>query len=126
MSTLSTAALNAACNAAVDLIDVGAGTATCVLYAGGVGGTVLATFNLPNPAFGAASSGAAALLGVPLSTTATGTGTCNAYEFEDRDGTGVWSGSVGTSGTEIVFTGTASITSGQTVNLNTYSLQANN
>lgn len=124
MSTLSTAALNAACNAVVDLIDVGSGTATCVFYAGGVGGTTLATFNLPNPAFGSASSGAAALNGTPLTATAAATGTANAYGFEDRDGTQVWSGTVGTSGTEITMD-SVSITSSQSVNLNSYSLQAN-
>ena len=125
MSTVSTAGLNAANDALVDLVDVGAGTATMVFYAGGVGGTTLVTFNLPNPAFGASSSGSADLNSTPITAVAGATGTVNAYGVEDRNGTQVWSGDVGTGSEEIVIDN-ASITSSQSVNLNDYSMSATN
>jgi hypothetical protein len=124
-AVLVTAALNAACDAVVDLVDVGAGTATVVFWAGGVGGTTLRTFDLPDPAFGAASSGTAALLGVPLSDTDAASGTVNAFSVEDQDGSEVWRGTVGTSGTDMIIDSTT-IASGQAVNLNSLTLTAQN
>ena len=119
--TLTTGARNGACDGIVDLVDVGAGTATMVFYAGGVGGTTLATFNLPNPAFGASSTGTATLNGTTITATAGATGTVNAFAVEDRNGSEVSRGSVGTSGTDITIDST-SITSGQDVNLNSFTL----
>lgn len=124
-AVLTTAALNAACDAVVDLVDVGAGTATVVFWAGGVGSATLRTFDLADPAFGAASSGSAALLGVPLSDTDAASGTVNAFSVEDQDGTEVWRGTVGTSGTDIIIDSTT-IASGQAVNLNSLTLSAVN
>lgn len=120
--TLTTAARNAACNAIIAQVDQGSGTPTCVFYAGGVGGTTLCTFNLSTPeAFQSASSGTATLNGTTITATAAATGTVNAFAFEDRDGTEVFRGSVGTSSTDIVIDST-SITSSQDVNLNSFTL----
>lgn len=118
--TLTTAARNAACNAIVDLIDVGAGSAgTLVIYAGGFGGTTLATFTLSGTAFGDASTGTATLAGVTLSATASGTGTANAFGIFNQDGTEVFRGAVSTSGSDLNLNST-SITSGQTVNITAF------
>ena len=106
-TTIATAARNAQADAFVALVNTGAGTAVLRLRNST---TTLATFNLSNPAFGAASTGAITLSGVTISATA-GAGTATAvdnYQILDRDGNVVWTGSV---------TGSDTITSGQTVNL---------
>ena len=113
MPTLVTAVRNAMCNAAVDLIDAGAGTATLLLREST---TTIATINLPNPAFGAASTGVATLQGVPLSTTAGATGTIDNYQVLDRDATLLFSGSAGESAAEVIVDN-ADVNSGQTVNV---------
>lgn len=119
--TLSTAAKNAAADAVVDLIDVGAGTATMVIKDSG--GTALCTINLADPAFGAASSGTATLLGVPLSGTAGATGTASTFDVEDQDGTVVYSGTVGIAGSGAdAIIDNASITSGDTVQLDSHTI----
>jgi hypothetical protein len=120
--TLTTAARNAACNAIVDLIDLGAAAnGTIVIYAGGVGGTTLATFTTAGTAFGSASTGAATLASTPLSTTASGTGTANAFQVRDQDAAEVFRGSVtATGGGGDVTIDNTSITSGQTVNLTSF------
>lgn len=119
--TLTEAARDAACNAIVGSLDAGSGTASCVFWQNGVGGTPLATFDLASPAFGASSTGTATLQGVTLTATAADTGAVNAFSFEDRDGITVFDGSVGTEGTDITIDST-SITSGQQVNLNSFTL----
>jgi hypothetical protein len=118
--TLTTAARNAACNGIVDLTDIGAAAAgTLVLFAGGAGGTTLATFTLSGTAFGAASTGTATLAGTPLSATASGTGTANAFMLRDQDAAEVLRGTVATSAADIVIDNT-SIVTGQTVNLTSF------
>ena len=77
---------------------------------------VLATITLPKPSFSIASA-VATLLGVPLSATASATGTAAKAEFRDSTGLVVISGlTVGTSGSDINLNST-SITSGQTVTI---------
>jgi hypothetical protein len=114
---LETTARNASCDATVDLIDVGAGTATFVCRDSG--GTTLVTLNLPNPAFGAASSGVATALGVPISANAVATGTLNNYRVLSRGSVHLWSGAIGTSGAELIVDN-LSITSGQTLILTSW------
>jgi hypothetical protein len=77
---------------------------------------VLATLALPtNPL--TVSGAVATLQGVPLSVTASATGTAALAEFRNNGGTTVVSGlTVGTSGTDIIL-GTTSITSGGTVTI---------
>jgi len=79
---------------------------------------VLATIDLPTAPFSIAGTGTviATLAGVPLSATASATGTAAKAEFRQNDGTTVEvSGlTVGTSGADINLT-SVSITSGQTV-----------
>lgn len=100
MTTLATAARNAACDAVVDLVDAGAGAGNLVLKS--AGGAVLCTIALAATAFGAAVAGVADLAGTPLSalgTAAAGAGTDAATcELQDGDGTVVVTGTVGITG----------------------------
>jgi len=102
--TLTTAAKNAAVNSVVDLLDVGSANATGDIGFANSSNTVLCVNNLANPAFGAASSGAAAagtvsqgIVGIQ--------GTIDRALFRDRDNTEVFRCTVGTSGTDIVLSG---------------------
>lgn len=127
---LSIAVAIAMCNALVDAVDVGSGTAKIEIRSGtqpsdpdaAAGGTLLASINLPNPAYGAASDQApnalATLLGVPLSDpSANNTGTAAWFRLYDRDGTAIMDGTVGTSDADLLIDNT-SINSGQQVNVN--------
>lgn len=108
------AAAIAACDAEVDLIDDGAGTAKLQFYTGtqpdnpsvAISDQVLvAEVDLPNPAFGAAADpggGAeyaeAELNSVPLEdTSANNSGTITWYRILDRDGNALFDGSAGIS-----------------------------
>lgn len=109
---ISTAARNAQADAFDDLVNTGAGTATLLLRNST---TTLVTFNLQNPAFGAASTGVITLQGTTLSTTASA-GTASSvdnYQIKDRGGNVVWGG---------VVTGSDTITSGQTVQLSSFTI----
>jgi len=102
-------------------ISAATGTATAgqlVIGTGALsGGTgVLATIALPATAF-TVSGTVATLQGVPLSATASATGTAALAEFRNNAATTVISGlTVGTSGSDINLNST-SITSGQTVTI---------
>jgi hypothetical protein len=104
---VSTAARNSQADAFTTLVATGAGTATLLLRNST---TTLATFNLNNTPFGAASTGAITLAGVTISATASaGTATAvDNYQIVNRNAAVVWGG---------VVTGSDTITSGQTVNL---------
>ena len=106
--SLGTAARNAACDAAVDLIDGGAAAGKLKIRAGG---TLLATFTLADPAFENAGTGAvgqARAFGVdginpvsagnPLTTTTVAAGTADNYEATDSDDNIIWTGSVTATG----------------------------
>lgn len=125
---IPTAVRNAACDAVVDRADIGSGTAQGRLriYTGSqpasandaVGGaTLLAEVQLANPAFTAASTGVATLLGTPLSATGLAAGTAGWFRVVDRDGGTVVDGSAGTVGTELILN-TATISVGVTVQIN--------
>lgn len=96
----------------------GTGTATAgTLVIGTTGmGTVLATINL-NATPATVSGAVLTISGIPLSATASATGTAAAAEIRNNAGTAIVTGlTVGTSGTDIVINSTA-ISSGQTVTL---------
>ncbi len=124
---ISDAARNAACNAIVDLLDAGAGAPTIKVYTGtqptnadtAIGAqTLLVTFTLDGTAaYGAASSGAAALDVSPaITATAVATGTAAWFRAADSAGNTVFDGSVGTSAADLVFN-TTSIVNGNTCEL---------
>jgi len=122
MPTLTTAARNAACDAIVDLVDVGVGS-NGTLEVGTTGfASTLVTFNLAATAFGAAASGTATAASLPITATASASGTAAEYRVRNADGTAVWSGnSVGTSGTELVLS-SLSITNNQSIDLTSFSI----
>ena len=100
---------SAACDAVVDLLDAGAGAATIEVRTGSqpatagdtATGTVLCTFTLADPAFGAASSGVATMASTPRTTTGSAAGTAGWFRAKDSTGATVFDGAVGTSGAEL-------------------------
>lgn len=109
---INTAARNAACDAIVDLVDGGAGAGVIRVYTGAQpatpatapSGTLLAEFTLSDPAFGAASNGAAALDVTPaLTDTGITDGTAGWFRILDSTeaagtGLGIIDGSVTATG----------------------------
>lgn len=134
---INTAARNAACDAVVDLIDGGSGAGVLRIYSGtrpaspatSPSGTLLAEFTLSDPAFGAASSGAAALDVTPaLTDTALATATAGWCRFLDSTeaagtGLGVVDGDVTASGGggDLILNTTA-VVSGATVEVLSFTL----
>jgi hypothetical protein len=93
-----TAQINTGASPAVIQVRSGAQPATPATVASG---TLLATFTLPNPAFGAAATGSAALLGVPITAAFVAAGTAGWFRVLDRGGAAVYDGTVATSGAEL-------------------------
>jgi hypothetical protein len=114
MSTLSTAARNAACDAVVDLVDAGSGAGKVRIRASS---TLLAEITLADPAFGAASTGVATGASFPRSdTSADASGTADNYQILDSDNNVIISGTVGEGSGDISLDNT-DIAAGQTVTL---------
>ena len=105
MLYLSTAAINAAANAVVDLCDAGAGAATLKIYSGSLpadgdttpAGTLLATVALADPAFGNADAGVSSATD-PDAVTISASGTAAVFIIEDSDGNNVMTGDVTATG----------------------------
>ena len=103
---LATSARNAACDAIVDLLDAGAGAATIQVRTGAqpanpnaaATGTLLVTFTLADPAFGAAAAGVATLQGTPRAAVGVAAGTAGWFRALDSNGNAVFDGSVGATG----------------------------
>lgn len=109
-------------------VDGGSGAGVLKLRTGtSIGsGTLLATITFSDPSFGSPSTGVITGASFPKSATAAATGTVGHYVVEDSAGTTVGSGTnVGTSGAEVNLV-SLSITSGQTVTVNsiTYTIAA--
>lgn len=124
----------AMCNAIVDEIDVGGGTAQLKIFPTprpadvdtATGLTAISTHNLPNPAFGNAADinpGARATAnGMPNNATAAVGGTAVWFRIFNRAGTAVIDGNVGTSAADLILNSvnisvnqTVSITSGEVI-----------
>jgi hypothetical protein len=123
---LSTAARTAAADAVVDLLDAGSGAATIEIRSGSqpatanttATGTLLATFTLADPAFGAASSGVATMASTPRTTTGVAAGDAGWFRAKDSSGTAVYDGSVtATGGGGQIELATVTISVGLTVEL---------
>lgn len=111
-TTIATSARDAQADAFDALVNTGGGTAVLRLRSST---TTLVSFNLQNPAFSASSTGVITLQGTTLTATASA-GTASSvdnYQILDRGGNVVWTGSV---------TGSDTITSGQTVNLTSFTM----
>jgi hypothetical protein len=126
---ISAATRSAGCDGVVDRVDVGSGTAKLQLRTGSrptavtdsATGTLLAEFSLPNPAFGAASSGVATAAAVSA-TTGVDDGTVGYGRIINRNGDAVWDdNSVGTVGTNIVLN-TTTISTGVAVDLTSWTV----
>jgi hypothetical protein len=113
MSTLSSAARSAACDAVVDLVDAGSPPGRILLRATS---TTVATINFETTAYGAASTGVATAASFPKSNTAAATGVLDNYVIENAAGTDIITGTIGEGSGDISFDNT-DINSGQTVTL---------
>lgn len=122
---LATASRSAAADGVVDRLDAGAGAGTIKVYTGsqpanpqtGPTGTLLATFTLNDPAFGAAASGVATLDVDPeLTATGVADGTAGWFRAADSDGNAVLDGACGTSGAELNLS-TTTISTGLSVSI---------
>jgi len=111
--TLTAATASAGCDAIVDLLDVGSGTAQMTICESD--NTVLSTHNLNDPAFAAASSGVATANTIS-DATASATGTAAKCRWYDKDALLTFEGTVGTSGADINLN-SVSISSGVTVSI---------
>lgn len=122
---LADATRNAKVNAAVDLLDAGAGAGTLKIYSGAqpatpataASGTLLATVTLADPAFGNAASGAASGTD-PASVNAVATGTAGWFRAADSTGAVVFDGDVtATGGGGVMTLSSTSLTSGSPVDI---------
>lgn len=104
---IPTAARNAACDAVVDLVDAGSGAGTIDVRTGtqpasandAASGTLLLTFTLSDPAFGAASTGIATLDVTPIpAAEGVAAGTAGWFRMKDSTGATVLDGAVTASG----------------------------
>lgn len=110
--TLTNAARSAAADAVVDLVDGGPGAGKLKIYTSGA--ALLVTITLSDPAFGAAANGVATAAGLPLTGTASGTGTADNIEVTTSADTIIWSGTLAAAGVSLNNT---SIASGQDVTI---------
>ena len=120
--TISNGAGNAMVDAIVDRVD-GGSPGTIKVYTGSkpaspddaATGTLLATFTLANPAFGAASTKSATLNTV-AAVTAAATGTAGWFRAANSGGTAQFDGTVGTAAADLNLN-TVSIVSGDDVEI---------
>lgn len=118
--TLTTAARNAACNAVVDLIDVGTTDANGDIVIMTSSDVEVATLAFANPAFGAAATGVATANAIAADTTATG-GTAARFKFQDRNNTEVLRGNVATSGSDLNLS-SLNIGAGDTISISSFTV----
>lgn len=114
MPVLETATRNALADAFDTLVNTGAGTATFKLETSA--DAEVASFDLQNPAFGAASSGVITLAGVPLQDTSAAGGTVAQASIYNRNGDKVCESVAATSGQEVTVSSTT-VGVGETVSL---------
>jgi len=118
MTTLTTAARNAACNAVVDLLDIGATNPQGQAVFRTAANAAVATLALSNPAYGAAATGVATASAITSDTNAAG-GTTTHLTMEDRNAAEVFQLTVtGTGGGgDIELSGGTVVTAGTTVSI---------
>jgi len=99
-SAASTAAINAACDAIVDLVDGGAGAGTIVIRTAAEAEVARLTFS--DPAFGSAAAGVATASAITNDSDAAGSASpCTIFTVEDSDLTEIWRGAVAESGSDL-------------------------
>lgn len=114
-TTISTTARNAACDAMVDLLDVGTTDANGDLVIQTSGDVEVATLALSDPAFGDSATGVATANAISDDTNATG-GTAANFILQDKDNAEHMRGDCGTSGAELNLS-SLTIGSGDTVSV---------
>lgn len=122
--TLQTSVRNAMCDAMVDLVDGGAGAGFVEIKsaASTVQGTSeVATVTFADPAFGAASTGAASLASAMTDDTSATGGTASDFTVFDSNNAALWQGSVSTSGADINLSSTT-IGAGATVSITSWTV----
>ena len=128
---ISVGARNAACDAIVDLIDIGSGVSYLKIYAGtkpaspgtAVGTqTLLASLAFSNPAFGASANGTATAAAITNDTN-TGAGTATWFRICDRNAAAVADGTVATSGADLNFPSGVAFTAGGTISISSLTVQ---
>lgn len=118
--TLSTTARNAACDAVVDLIDVGTTDANGDIMIMTSADAEVATLAFANPAFGAAVNGVATANTIQPDTTATA-GTAALFKFQNRNNVEVLRGTVGTSGADLNLS-SLNIGAGDTISISSFTV----
>ena len=121
--TLSTACKNAALDAVDALINTGAGTAVLEFLT--ASDTEVATCNLNNPAFAAASANNMALSVSPEVKDSSATGNASnvsKFKIKDRDGNIVISGTVASDGSGDINLNTTLIAAGAVVQIDSFAL----
>lgn len=122
---LSTAARNAAADSIVALVDAGPAAGTIQVRSGvqpttpnaAATGTLLCTFTLADPSYGAAVAGVATLDATPaLSTTGVADDTAGWFRVFDSTGAAVFDGVVGTVGQQLNLN-TTTISTGATITI---------
>lgn len=124
--THAQAAKQAATNAVVDLVDVGAGANGTLEILDGA--AVLVACPMSEPAFGAAAADGTATANAITATAATGAGTADGWQVKDEDGNVIFSGAARASadadnGEELVLDNT-NIAIGQTVTVSSFTYKA--
>lgn len=92
--TYSTAAKNAALDAAVDLVDIGTTNPNGRLVVMTSTDTTIAELDLADPAYGAAAAGTKTLLSVPISDTAVIDGVAALFKVVDKDENEIFRGTI--------------------------------
>jgi hypothetical protein len=125
---LSTTFRNAACDAIVDLLDLGTikfytGTLPTTVPSDLSGYTLLGVATFGSPAFGAAASGTAAANAITGDTAANATGTCGWARIEKTDGTDAFDCDVtATGGGGTITVNTTSFVEGATISVTSFSV----
>lgn len=121
MLTKSAAAKNAACDAVVDLIDIGTGLSYGTLNVYTSDSTLISSSRLSNPAFADATDGTSTA-NLIYDATAFVDGTAATFGFYDRDSTWVWGGDISLpSGGGVMELSSLSIPADTTVSINSSS-----
>jgi hypothetical protein len=123
--TYSADARNDILDGLVDNLDDGATNSSARMWIQTAGGTTLATLELSDPAFPAASAGAVAASGLPITATVSTSGTAAKFVAVDKDEDTVIQGSVGVagSGADALIDSTA-LSAGGFVELTAFSMTA--
>lgn len=116
INNIATTVRNNMCNAFVDAIDVGSGTAGENRIFTAAFATLLATCVYSDPAYGAAAVGVATAGAITPEASAPATGTAALLRIVDTDAATVAEGTVGTAGADLNLN-TTSITTGDSVSI---------